>query len=40
MLQRVAIEGIKFPRLYIAENAQDVETARANGIAGSTDKNS
>lgn len=32
MLQRVAIEGIKFPRLYIAENAQDVEMARANGI--------
>lgn len=32
MLQRVAIEGIQFPRLYIAENMQDVETARANGI--------
>ena len=32
MLQRVAIEGIQFPRLYIAENAHDVEVARANGI--------
>lgn len=32
MLQRIAIEGIQFPRLYIAENSQDVQTARANGI--------
>ena len=32
MLQRVAIEGIQLPRLYIAENQADVDTARANGI--------
>lgn len=32
MLQRVAIEGIQLPRLYIAENQTDVDTARANGI--------
>lgn len=32
MLQRVSIEGIRFPRLYIAENAADVQLARANGI--------
>lgn len=32
MLQRVAIDGIQFPRLYIAENQQDVDIARANGI--------
>lgn len=32
MLQRVSIEGINFPRLYIAENRQDVELARSNGI--------
>lgn len=32
MLQRIAIEGIQFPRLYIAENKQDVMLARENGI--------
>lgn len=32
MLQRVAIDGIKFPRLYIAENAEDVAIAKTNGI--------
>jgi hypothetical protein len=32
MLQRVAIAGIEFPRLYIAENNTDVALARANGI--------
>lgn len=32
MLQRIAVEGIQFPRLYIAENASDVALARANGI--------
>ena len=32
MLQRVVIEGIKFPRLYIAENKQDAELAKSNGI--------
>ena len=32
MLQRIAIEGIQFPRLYIAENRQDVMLARTNGI--------
>lgn len=32
MLHRVAIKGIQFPRLYIAENADDVNIARANGI--------
>lgn len=32
MLQRVSIEGIRFPRLYIAENAADVQLARTNGI--------
>jgi hypothetical protein len=32
MLQRIAIEGIQFPRLYIAENKQDVLVAQQNGI--------
>jgi hypothetical protein len=32
MLQRVTIEGIEFPRLYIAENKNDVAIARENGI--------
>lgn len=32
MLQRVSIEGVKFPRLYIAENDVDVQTAREAGI--------
>lgn len=32
MLQRIAIEGIQFPRLYIAENNEDVQLARANGV--------
>lgn len=32
MLQRVAIEGIEFPRLYIAENSQDVMIAKQHGI--------
>lgn len=32
MLQRVIIEGIEFPRLYIAENNADVEIAKQNGI--------
>lgn len=32
MLQRVKVEGIQFPRLYIAENMEDVEVAKANGI--------
>lgn len=32
MLQKVEVEGIKFPRLYIAENKQDAELAMANGI--------
>ena len=32
MLQRVMLDGIKLPRLYIAENAEDVEIAMENGI--------
>jgi len=32
MLQRVTVEGIKFPRLYLAENNQDVKLAKQNGI--------
>jgi hypothetical protein len=32
MLQRVAIEGLELPRLYIAENDDDVQLAVANGI--------
>lgn len=32
MLQRVEVEGIKFPRLYIAENRADAQLALENGI--------
>lgn len=32
MLQRIAVDGIEFPRLYIAENNTDVAIARENGI--------
>lgn len=32
MLQRLTIDGIDFPRLYIAEDNSDVELAKANGI--------
>ena len=32
MLQRISVEGIQFPRLYIAENAADVRLARQNGL--------
>lgn len=32
MLKRVAVNGIQLPRLYIAENDQDVEIAMNNGI--------
>ena len=32
MLQRVNIDGIKFPQLYIAENSADVKQAREHGI--------
>ena len=32
MLQRVAMEGLSLPRLYIAENNEDVEIAKQNGI--------
>lgn len=32
MLQRVMIDGIKLPRLYIAENRQDAELAQEKGI--------
>lgn len=32
MLQRVTMEGLSLPRLYIAENNEDVELARRNGI--------
>lgn len=32
MIQRVKIEGIEFPRLYIAENSADAEMCKANGI--------
>ena len=32
MIQRVSLNGIKLPRLYIAENGEDVAMAQANGI--------
>ena len=32
MLQRISIDGIEFPRLYIAENNSDVALAREAGI--------
>lgn len=32
MLQRVRIDGVELPRLYIAENKQDAELAIANGL--------
>lgn len=32
MLQRVSIDGLQLPRLYIAENQQDVMIARQSGI--------
>lgn len=32
MLQRVTVEGIEFPRLYIAENDDDVKIARDAGV--------
>ena len=32
MLQRVTISGINLPRLYIAENAEDIRIAQMNGI--------
>lgn len=32
MLQRIAVDGIEFPRLYIAENNSDVAIAMKNGI--------
>ena len=32
MLQRIAVDGIEFPRLYIAENNTDVAIAQENGI--------
>ena len=32
MLQRVSINGLQLPRLYIAENQQDVMVARQSGI--------
>ena len=32
MLQRIRIEGIRFPRLYIAENMNDVRLAKESGI--------
>ena len=32
MLKRVQMEGIQFPRLYLAETAEDVSIAKANGI--------
>lgn len=32
MLQRVTVEGIEFPRLYIAENDADVKIARDAGV--------
>lgn len=32
MLKKVEIDGIKLPRLYIAENARDAEVAMANGV--------
>lgn len=32
MLERVTMPGIEFPRLYIAENREDVRLARENGV--------
>lgn len=32
MLQRVMLDGIELPKLYIAENASDVKIAKENGI--------
>lgn len=32
MLQRVMLDGIQLPRLYIAENQRDVDIAMSNGI--------
>ena len=32
MLQRVSVDGLQLPRLYIAENQQDVMIARQSGI--------
>lgn len=32
MLQRININGINLPRLYIAENAEDIHVAQVNGI--------
>ncbi len=32
MLQRVKIEGIRFPRLYLAETSEDIQIAKSNGI--------
>lgn len=32
MLQRVTMQGIPLPRLYIAENMEDIRIAKANGI--------
>ena len=32
MLQRVMIDGIKLPRLYIAEDASDIQLAKSKGI--------
>lgn len=32
MLQRVRINGIELPKLYIAENSKDAELAKSNGI--------
>ena len=32
MLQRVTIDGVNMPRLYMAENYEDVELAKRNGI--------
>ena len=32
MIQRVKVDGIEFPQLYIAEDSEDVEFCRRNGI--------
>lgn len=32
MLKKLKVEGIKFPNLYIAENNEDVEIAKSNGV--------
>lgn len=32
MIKRVQMEGLKLPRLYIAENSQDVDTCMKNGV--------